>query len=128
MTTTTLTIDQIEAEFAALEADGESLHQNYNFYKRAGEMFPNTDSRIIDAVTLTVIEGNDGDLESSQVRRVINALEDGFVNEAYFLTTFNEQYPAGEDDLDERAEWENTALVVERDAERGDLRWVFEGA
>ncbi|NTX43093.1 hypothetical protein HT749_06735 [Burkholderia cepacia] len=128
MTTTTLTIDQIEAEFAALEADGESLHQNYNFYKRASEMFPNTDSRVIDAVTLTVIEGNSGDLESSQVRRVIKALEDGFVNEAYFLTTFNEQYPAGEDDLDERAEWENTALVAERETQRGDLRWVFEGA
>ncbi|MCA8180686.1 hypothetical protein [Burkholderia vietnamiensis] len=128
MTVTTLTLDQLEGEFADTEAEGFSLTHNPKFYALVGELFPNTDERVIHAVTLTVIESRVGDLETSQVRRVIQALQNGFVNEQYFVTTFNQEYPAGSDDLDDRAEWENTALVVESERQRGDLRWVFEGA
>ncbi|MBR8042061.1 hypothetical protein KDW85_27040 [Burkholderia cenocepacia] len=126
MTTTTLTLDQLEGEFADTEAEGFSLTHNPKFYALVGELFPNTDERVIHAVTLTVIEGRVGDLETSQVRRVIQALENGFVNEPYFVSTFNAEYPVTEDDLGDRAEWENTALVVKRDG--GDVRWGFEGS
>lgn len=123
MTTTTLTIDQLEGEFA----EGDTLLWNHKFYTLLGELFTNTDPRVIHAVTLTVIEGNDGDLESSQVRRVVHALENGFDNQAYFLRTFNEEYPIDEStDLDDRAEWENTALVIKRGNDRDTLFWGFE--
>ncbi|PQV53426.1 hypothetical protein [Paraburkholderia sp. BL21I4N1] len=126
MIITSLTIDQLEGEFAETEDEDLSLVNNHKFYAQVGELFPNTDPRVIHAVTLTVIEGNDGDLESSLVRRTINAMENGFVNEGYFLRTFNEEYPATEDDVDDRAEWENTALVVKRNSDSGDLYWAFE--
>ncbi|WP_186043158.1 MULTISPECIES: hypothetical protein [Burkholderia] len=126
MTITSLTIDQLEGEFAETEAEDLTLVNNQKFYALVGELFPNTDPRVIHAVTLTVIEGNDGDLESSLVRRTVHALENGFVNEPYFVSTFNAEYPVTEDDLGDRAEWEKTALVVKRDG--GDIRWGFEGS
>ncbi|MDR8057716.1 hypothetical protein [Burkholderia cenocepacia] len=131
MTITSLTIDQLEGEFAETEAEDFTLANNQKFYALVGELFPNTDPRVIHAVTLHVNVSGEGDREASHVRRVLHAMEDGFVNEEGFLSTFNEQYPATEDDLDDRAEWENTALVVKREtAESGDLycSWNFEGS
>ncbi|MBU7436119.1 MULTISPECIES: hypothetical protein [Burkholderiaceae] len=130
MTITSLTIDQIEGEFPNTEAanpyDRETLLWNNKFYALVGELFPNTDPRVIHAVTQNTLESNEGDLKTSQVRRVIHAMENGFVNEPFFVSTFNAEYPVTEDDLGDRAEWENTALVVKRDG--GEVRWGFEGS
>ncbi|MCA8224825.1 CUE domain-containing protein [Burkholderia multivorans] len=126
MNTCTLTVDELEADFAEHEADGGSITDGRDFYEAAGEMFPNTDPRVIHAAILTVLESNDGDLESSQVRRVITALADGFTGfeaEDRFLNTFNAEYPAL--DEDDRAQWENNALIVQIDGS-GELRWSFE--
>jgi len=125
MNTSTITLDELEADFAEHEADGGSITDGPDFYALAGEMFPNTDPRVIRAVTLTVLANNDG-VESSQVRRVITALEDGFTGfeaEDDFLEKFNAEYPALDDD--DRAQWENSMLVVQFD-DSGDLRWCFE--
>lgn len=116
MTTTTVSpipLGDIQAWFD----DGDVVYNDRDFLDAMQAHFPNTDLRVIEVVAYTANQDGEGTVDG-----IYRCLENGFINEAAFLNDFEKHYPATDGD---RAEWENTTLIVLPDSERGFI-WVFD--
>ena len=116
MTTATvfpIPLDDIRAWFD----DGDAVYNDRDFLDALQAHFPNTDPRVIEVVACTANQDGQGTVDG-----IYRCLENGCVNEAAFLSDFEEHYQATDGD---RAEWENTTLISLPDRERGFV-WVFD--